>query len=273
MFFQLNRSIAFTSSWISTILIGIILSLIIVFILVFLQPFDTYSQTVSFKVLKLTGYSLCIIAPVILIHIPELFIFKKRNQKWFLIDEIITIIFGFILMSSLSFAYNTIVINNDDFNLNYLYGWVKMYGLPFAPIVLPFWIFLRSKFSKITISATPSNNSEVIRISGSNNNEEISFKQEDFILAQSQSNYVEISILDDNKEIQKHVIRTTLSSLIDQIPGAQQVHRSYLLNTSYIESISGNSRKGWVTANHIKGDIPVSPKHFKALKNHLQIRP
>jgi hypothetical protein len=40
---QINRSISYTRSWKSTLLIAMILSAVFCFVLVFLQPFDTYN--------------------------------------------------------------------------------------------------------------------------------------------------------------------------------------------------------------------------------------
>ena len=73
--------------------------------------------------------------------------------------------------------------------------------------------------------------------------------------------------------LKKEMIRFTISGLIDLIPSAQQIHRSYLVNPLHIQDITGNTRKGSILINHYDQEIPISPKHFLAVKNLLQNRP
>jgi len=62
-------------------------------------------------------------------------------------------------------------------------------------------------------------------------------------------------------------------ALISQISRASQIHRSFLINTDYIINLQGNTRKGSVMLDYLSEPIPVSPKHFTALKTYLQNRP
>ena len=146
------------------------------------------------------------------------------------------------------------------------------FGMPFIPIFIPLWIYLRFRFSKVVIKIAPIKNQSKIFIKGNNQNEEITFLEKDFVMAKAQSNYVDVYYLKDG-ELIKIMIRTTLSNLIKSIPSAQKIHRSYIVNPLKIESISGNTRKGKISITSLNETVPVSPKHFLAVKKHLQTRP
>lgn len=268
---QLNRSIAFTSSWLYTLYTGLLVGLVLSAILVFLQPFDTYQLDLEHKNLKLWGYGLCILVPVLIIHIPERSWYKKQQHKWFLGNEIVSLTVGFIGIMICCYCYNTIVVNNLPLRWGGFINWCLSFGIPFIPFLIPVWLFLRHRFSSIEIQTTVPETTP-IAIMGQNQNEQVTFTPQNFIMAQVQSNYVEL-YYHTPQGVEKQMIRATLSSLVDQIPSAIQVHRSYLINLSYVEKLQGNTRKGNVRLAHITQEVPVSPKHFTALKKELQFRP
>jgi len=103
----LKKSIAYTSSWLSTLYISTILASITVFILIFLQPFDTYADNITNKNLKLIGYATCILFPILFIHILEGYWFKLNHKKWYLYQELITLFIGFILAGIISKSFAT----------------------------------------------------------------------------------------------------------------------------------------------------------------------
>ena len=270
--FQLNKEIPFTSSWKHTLIIAIAMSMLLVFIQVFLQPFDTFGSEVSFKAIKLSGYGACVFAAILIIHFLELFLFIRRDKKWFLSDEIIALTTGFILISALAFIYHSLVFNTGNINLSNIINWSLYYAIPFAPLFIPLWAYLRYSFSKITFDEADSLEEDII-IEGQNSGENLRIKWSNFVLATVDSNYLDIYVRTAEGKTEHHIIRGTLSSLVDQLPRARQIHRSYLVNTAYISELSGNSRKGAAILDHYPEEVPVSPKYFRALKAHLQTRP
>lgn len=267
----MNRSIAYTSSWLHTFILSCIFATAFVFILIFLQPFDTYGSDMSYKNLKLLGYSLCIILPIQALHILEEAWFRLTHRKWYLYQEFITLVLGFFFITFSAFFYNTLVVNSLTVNYHYIVGWALHFGLPFVPIFIPLWAYLRFRFSKITIKQTEGESGKMILIKGKSQQEEIQFQESDFILAQAQANYVDIFFLKEG-ELNKEMIRFTISGLIELIPSAQQIHRSYLVNPAMVIDIKGNTRKGSVLLKHIQQEISISPKHFVAVKKYLQNR-
>ena len=196
---------------------------------------------------------------------------KKQQERWFLLNEVSSLAIGFVLIMVCCYSYNTVVVNGLVLNWNGFLDWALSFGIPFIPFLIPVWLFLRHRFSSIKIhTATPA--IVPIKIEGQNQNETVTFSPQNFIMARVQSNYVELYTLVE-KDIEKQMIRSTLSALVDKIPSALQVHRSYLINVNFVDSIHGNTRKGSVRLSHIPQEVPVSPKHFTALKKELQFRP
>ncbi|MEJ2004636.1 MAG: LytTR family DNA-binding domain-containing protein [Cyclobacteriaceae bacterium] len=275
---QLNRSIAFTSSWKNTLIIALIMTVVIVLILTILQPFGSYSldtiaNPMENKNLKLAGYSLCIAIPILGLHFIELSWYRQRNQRWFLLDEILILVAGFLLISFLTYLYNSKVISSLPIRWKYIWGWALEFGLPFGPIYIPLWAFVRYRFSKVVISVPKMNIKNTVTIEGAEADEKLVIRDSDFIIAQAQANYVDIYILNGEGNLEKHVFRQTLSGIIDQVPGAQQIHRSYLVNINHIRELIGHEQNGWIRLNHFEEEIPVSSKFFSGLKEYLQIRP
>ncbi|NME67298.1 LytTR family DNA-binding domain-containing protein [Flammeovirga aprica] len=269
---QANKIISFTSSWKNTIFITLILSVFISIILIFLQPFDTYTYNAPYKNLKLAGYSLCVIIPLLSIHAIEKIWYKKHGQKWTLLNELLVLTFGFFFINLLCYLYNCYVMNSVQPTLAGLFYWNIYYGLPFACIFITFWAYLRFRFGQILMSEEKIEN-KLISIEGANANEQIQFEWDEFVMAKSQSNYIDIFLYTKNGEQQKFTLRSTLSKLFDQLPMATQVHRSFLINTVFISELKGNTRKGAAVLNHVEMEVPVSPKYFSALKKELQFHP
>ncbi len=269
---QLNRTISFTKSWKATFTIALIIAATLSFILVFLQPFDTYYSEIENKNIKLVGYSLPIIITVPILHLIEK-IWYKQTKKWMLYQEFLILLLGFIFITFLSFLYLNTIVNPTKVPFNQFFNWLIDFSLPFAPPIMAFWIYLRFRFSKIEFFKDVENEIQDIQIEGSNKGELIQFKWQEFYYANAQSNYVDIYLNDNSNTLKKIVIRSSFSNFIEQIPRAIQVHRSYAINVDYIKSIEGNSRQGFCTLKNNSNKIPVSPKHFKALKLMLQNRP
>jgi hypothetical protein len=265
---NVDSIISYNSSWYHTFLVSLLLATMIVVVLVFLQPFDIYGNEIAYKNVKLIGYGICIILPILLIHILEEFWFRCTHEKWYFYQELVAVILGFLLISISAYFYNAFVVN-DNIHSSHVFHWVKDFGLPFIPVFIPFWVYLRFRFSKIIIQTNADKKEKTILITGNNQNEFIQFLEKNFVMARSQANYVDVYYI-ENELIKKEMIRSTLTSLKNKIPSAEQVHRSYLVNPGQIKKISGNTRKGYITINRLKEEVPVSPKYFVGIKKNLQ---
>jgi hypothetical protein len=266
---DLNRSVAYTASWKKTLLISCILGAFVSFILIFLEPFDSRGFQTNYKLLKLSGYSVSIIAGILVLHVFEN-VWYRRVSSWKVYHEAAALLAGSILLTVFSFLHNFYIVNSlTGFNFNYLSGFLLYFGLPFIPIIVPLWIYLRFKFGKMKTVDT-SRTSELLTITGDNKTESFSMSSSDFILARAQQNYVQIFFVEDGK-IEQQLLRSTLSNIKDQIPNATQVHRSYLVNLDFVTEVEGNSRKRKLVLSRKVEPVPITQKYYESLENRLAI--
>lgn len=108
-------------------------------------------------------------------------------------------------------------------------------------------------------------NENILTFFGSNKNENISFKLNDLIYISSQGNYASFFI-NSNTGIKELVIRNTLTSITSDLTIYKNIircHKSYIINTNYVDSISGNARGHFLTTTTLPQKIPVSRSFSK----------
>ncbi|WP_405610167.1 LytR/AlgR family response regulator transcription factor [Polaribacter sp. Asnod1-A03] len=268
---SLNKTIAYTQNWKPTFLIALLLGTVIPVLLITLEPFDN-SNSFSYKYLILSGYAVCIIIPILIFHPIENYVYKIQTKRWFIINECIYIISTLFVIFIFSFFYHFLVISGlTSFTYELIWDFIKSFGVPFTPIVVPLWLYLRSKYGQIEVpDYDKSSNKKVkkITINGTNKSETLTIFESDFIFAKAQQNYVDI-YFNTNKGMQQKTLRSTLSNIIKQLPKAWQVHRSYLVNLDYLKTVEGNARKRFIRITTTEEAIPISQVYYKALNKRL----
>ena len=262
---NLNKPIAFVDNWKHTFIISVLLALFVIFIMVFLQPFDTYQKDFSFKTLKLVGYGLTVLIPILILHFFERLIYYP-SRDWRLSNEVIYMCITIFFISALSYVYQTFVISNNDLSISYFFKFFINFCVPFFPIVIPLLAYLRFRFGHIYLK----NQSEVqnfqVKISGESKDEELIISFNQFIFAEAQQNYVSITYLDHDETLTQRVFRSTFGQIVEQLRYAYQVHRSFLVNPYFFYKIEGNSRKRVLKLKGIEKEIPISKKYYEAIK-------
>ena len=268
---SLNRPIPYTQNWKQTFVIGSIVGTALSLLLIFLQPFDTSEVQLNYKILKLAGYGVCFLIPILGMHPVENALFKKQNNRWYILNELGYIIICLLLVYTTCYFYNTYIVNQGG--QASLKGWqyfMLYYGLPFMPLLGPLWLYFRNRFGTITLPTQMPQTDVQTTIIGENKKESLTILVSDFVYAQAQQNYVAIFYLEDGI-VQKKMVRSTLSNIQKQVPDAWQVHRSYLVNLAYVKTISGTSRKRELFLTITPETIPVSQKYYEALQKRAAI--
>ncbi|AWV97106.1 LytTR family DNA-binding domain-containing protein [Arcticibacterium luteifluviistationis] len=267
----LKKTIAYTHKWKHTVFIALLLGMVLPLLLITLEPFDT-SNSFSYKYLILSGYAFCITLPILLVHPIENYTYKIQSNRWFIINECVYIFVTLLLILVFSFFYHFYVVSGlSKFNSSSIFHFIKTFGLPFIPLIVPLWLYLRSKYGVIEVplynkeSATKTNN---VTIYGDNKTETLTISESDFIYAQAQQNYVDLYYKSAEGTKQKN-FRSTLSNIMRQLPNGWQVHRSYLVNLDYLISVEGNSRKRYIIISNTEETIPISQKYYDALSKRL----
>ena len=259
----------FPASWKSITWAGLIAGGFLAAIVIFLKPYGSENYTMSFAFLRQAGYTLAILAALLLLHPVELYVYRRQGRRWYLWNEILylPVVAGFCTMASV--VYNFYVINAySGFTWDYVYQFVVYFVPPYLPIMLPTLWFVRAYHGRIVIEDVAQKQAVPLRISGESKTDFVECLDSDVIMAQAQQNYVAIFVRTE-EGYRKELVRSSLSRIAAQLPDAVQVHRSYLVNLDYLETVQGNARKREMTFNLDLDPIPVSQKYYDALKRYL----
>lgn len=264
----LRKELDFVPNWKRAAFTGLSLGLVLSLLMILLQPFDTYQYQSPYKNLELLGYAPCIMVSMLLMVPLENWLFHRQGQKWQIWNETLIILLGGVLMMTASHIYNVLTISGGVPSLRSWWSFIKGFGLPFFIFLAPIWAVIRQKLKTPPLTTTP-DIEDLLLIKGQNKDEELELSGRNFLYAKAQQNYMEIHYRDDRGIPQKQILRLTLAQLQQQIPGAQQIHRSYLINPAHVSDITGNTRKRFVLLNMEQVSLPVSPKYYEALKKQL----
>ena len=141
--------------------------------------------------------------------------------------------------------------------------------MPYAVFTVPLWVYLRAYWGEIAQQNNPHNKQKIIRLKGNNKDEILEIYTSSFVYAQAQQNYVEIYYLNNQKELQKTILRLTLSELQKQLPRAWQIHRSFVVNLDYFQALQGNARKRMMELKYVSEALPLSQKYYPDLAKFL----
>ena len=190
------------------------------------------------------------------------------------------IIFLFLLVFTISlgnFFFNSLVQNTDNIQL---LSFKEFLIYTFSIAVFPVTIFtylseklyrnIREKNSeeimKLRVSTIVFKNSnETIKIFGENKKESITFNLDNLIYISSQGNYASFYLNKENG-IEEKTIRNTLVNISKELSKKNNIircHKSYIVNSKYMNSISGNARGYFLESNVLNRYIPVSRSFSK----------
>lgn len=267
------KQIPYNYSFKKHVLIGALLGGIVTFIMIFLQPFGTYRFESNYKYLIFFGFGLLLFVTYFFWARIENLWYDYKSKRWEIGDEVFSFIL-FTLISTLPIHFYNQVFLNDFFNSSDNgYEYVK-HGLwffqhsmvPTMVVLLPFYIYLRNKFGELI---TPESLNEV-NFHGINKGEKITIQKEALLFIKASENYVNIHYTKDNA-IQHKTFRNTLADIHKQAPFLLQSHRSYLVNSLAIKTISGNSQNAKIAFHHDGLEIPLSKSYYKTIKLALGV--
>ena len=258
-------------------------SVFIFFVLFVLRPFGIQNSDGNFLLICI-GFGLVtfVISFLYFWLFGEILKIKKNVPAWTL-GKWILYMLGLLLCISLGnllfvkiILFPGLHLNASSF-LNMAYSTLAIGSIP----VVFSGYFIQQKSDKQNQSAASDIQSHLkitdpektsIRLSSSNEKQQLEFTQNDFLYAESQQNYVAISHLKDG-EIKEITLRNTLKNIQSQLPEKPffRCHQSYLVNTNLIENVSGNAQGLRLQLKGLKNvEIPVSRKYIPSLKAILK---
>lgn len=111
--------------------------------------------------------------------------------------------------------------------------------------------------------------SQRLTFTGKNANEKLEIDLDHFIYLAAKGHYVEINYLDQDECLQKTLFRNSLgetASVVKDLPEIIQCHRSYIVNSNYVDKMLGTSRNKTLRMEKVDSSIPVSRSQIQALE-------
>lgn len=210
-----------------------------------------------------------IVQSFLFVIIPLIFKSFFNNKKWNVGKNIL---FLLILVSFISIAnwyYNSKVQITSNAKL---LSFKEIFSYTFSISIFPIFLYMffsekhyyskQEKETEFTEDLQVLDTIKEITIYGNNNNESITFNTENLIYITSQKNYVNF-VIKTNNGIKEHILRSTLSSIsikLEKYVVFFKCHKSYIINTTFFDSISGNTKGYFFESKIISKQIPVSRK-------------
>ena len=236
----------------------------------FFEPFEV-NRTEH----KLDYFWICVLhafLPVLIafIYLSILNLSIKNDLKWTLGKEALHLTILLLLFGLGSYLIRDIIYDKpDNWELHYLIEEITntlLVGLLLIIILLPLNLQrLKNKYQASALNleqniTKTSIANEELEIKSTIPSENFTIDISNFIFAQVDANYIDIYIkTSDGTE--KKMIRQSLKNLQKQLKSFSlivQTHRSYLVNISYIESVSGNAQGYLISLSSCKLKVPVS---------------
>ena len=263
-----TQQIPFVSSPKWRILVGSFLGFLLAFIIIFLEPFDTNNYETNYKTLSLSVFGVLFLLVFIIHSYIENIIYYRLDKIWKVSYEIISVLFFFLVLGSIIFLYNQLIINSMNYSIESHLWYYKNIVIVFLPIFFPLLIYLRHKFGEL-IAPLPEN---TITISGENKNEVLRLQKDNLLYIKALENYIEIYFINSHNTISTKTFRQTLSKTSKQAPFLEKCHRSYLINITNIQDIIGNSQNAKITFNNIEETIPLSKTFYNKIKSKVLLK-
>jgi len=257
----------------SQMITGIVIGFCVFLILAIFQPFGTFEFSMRNKALFLAGYGVICTSIYFVYYFLTMTVLKKwfTPLKWNIVKEITTIIPVLILISMVSLYYHHEVIGGYEIGMGDVFYFFR---ISLAVAVIPFSVLLYRKWlkSSLTTIVLPESDTDYSVTFNSNNKNEkpVTVVSSGLLYIKSEGNYIEIA-RKNNDGIKTHLIRNSLNQVESILPERdfKKIHRSFIVNTNYIESISLSGSSYTVRLEGVDLKLPVSRSMVKVVREIL----
>lgn len=234
------------------------------FVCIFLVLFQPFNLDVFHQYIY--GYGLMM--GFLTFVIPYLFFLalEKMNFQKILPVTLLLLFAIFLLIYSFVLWYFS-GIYKDNFDLIRLsFSLFFKYSSFLALFSLLFFLVVNDKLKRFKKKkAVIINNKQTVLFYSENKKESIQINVDQLIYITISGNYSSFFVIKDNG-IKEIVLRNTLSNILiplKEYPKIFKCHKSYIVNTKYINAISGNARGYFLISDKLSHKIPVSRSYKK----------
>jgi hypothetical protein len=248
--------------------------------LFFFKPFGLSRFEEALLEYSLGMGSLDFLGTFLLLYISPL-IFKNyfNEDNWTVGRNILLMVVGLLFIALILWNFGEIYKETYGFDkLTLLEFLSKAFLVGIIP--LTFYVFINEKtvrekrerrvFKVKEINKESEiNTPKEISINSDNEKEQITFDADNLVYITSQGNYASFFLKKDDT-IKEKILRITLTKITEKLkdhPNIIRCHKSYIVNSNFINDISGNARGYLLKSKYISEEIPVSRKFSKESLN------
>lgn len=259
-------------------LVLFLISFSIAFILIVFQPFGTSSFLHPLKIFILGGYGLVVfLSGILFFAVTDSLLSDAIKDKWTIGFQVILVFCTLILCQIACFFYYSFLFSTSISFSTFFNFLIIASSVSIVPMTFYFFIiYLQYKDVRHATSSQESIEKENPNIDihrdngldegpssrltliGTGKREKFEFEAENLRLIKAEDNYVIVYVLKNN-HLKKWMIRATMNEVDKQLTSQfLRIHRSYIINKNFVESMTGNVTNTKLKLQAINEEIPVS---------------
>lgn len=267
-------------------------SLWVIFIVLFLMSFGfnyffkPFNVNLSEHKMPYIGISLIHTITAGLVFLLVCFVFlyiQYKIEEWKISNEIIFLLLLFLCIGIGQFLIRDLIYDNpNNWSWKYFIEEVRntfMVGILFVLILVPLnfsrlYYINQKQAGLLSLLQEEHESIGAVFIKTNQKSDDFYLSTSDLVFAKSEGNYVEI-YLEEQSTVVRKLVRIPLKDLERQLqddPYIVKTHRSFLVNTNYIEEISGNAQGYKLRLKHCPDPVSVSRNMIPSFERHLQRR-
>ncbi len=265
-------------------------SLLVIFLVLFVMSFGfnyffkPFDVNLSEHKMPYIGISLMHTLAAALIFLMTSMVFSyfhRKIEQWHISNEITFLLLLFLCIGIGQFLIRDLIYENpNNWSWKYLFEEVRntfMVGILFVLILVPLnfsrlYYINQKQAGLLSLLREEVESIGPVFIKTNQKSDDFYLNTSDLVFAKSEGNYVEI-YMEEQNDIVRNLVRIPLKDLERQLrddPFIVKTHRSYLVNTRYIEDISGNAQGYKLQLKHCPDPVSVSRNMISSFERHLQ---
>lgn len=251
----------------------------IAFILNVFQPFGTDRFDHPHKTWILTGYGIVAALSIVIYYWISLSVVNKsREDRWTITYETIDLFISLVISLLMCYFYFVAVFGLSLRLSGMIDFLLKASSVSLLPVIGLFgylYVMYRDiRRSRLSIqeATNSTTSSRIITLKGNNKDDVIRTKEDDVIYIKAEDNYVILHLREEGQKVGRHMIRKTMKQISAELSPEMffQCHRSHIINTALIRSLTGNKNDTKIELDGLKKQIPVSRSKVDQLRSLKQ---
>lgn len=253
-------------------------------VLTLLKPFSLHELTtpVLLKTTGIYGFATFVVTALVIFVLPRLLPSVFAERHWTVAHEITTYLFLLSLVALANLVINVFLYQNTFSFENFLSMLTMVLSVGILPIVIGvlvkqkvllerFEAAARETEALVTATNAPPQVG-LIKLNGTNRNEQLLVEPDRLLLLTASDNYVEIFFI-EGKKIQKLLFRNTLKAMEASLSGHTQLyrcHKAHIVNLKKVTHITGNAQGLKLEIEGLTERVPVSRNLTAEIKERLK---